>query len=148
MKQVYRLRTKHRPELLFAMMHALAGEDVWISFEGRLAHTDLVKIEGISFEETEVLRRGTLWPVLDFLVLPLKPALLATIEKAVVSKIAFSRNAGIIHVQIESRGEIAFAAYDEFHEECVTAFSAVPEKLLAELVEKRVLYSYERGQLT
>ena len=146
MKRIYSLRTKHRPELLFAIMHALAGEDAWISFEGRLSHTDLVKIEGISFEETEVLRRGTLWPLLDFLVLPLKPALLPTIEKAVVSKIAFSHGAGIVHVQIESGGEIAFAAYDEFHEECVTAFPAVPETLLAELVEKRVLYSYEGGQ--
>ena len=79
-------------------------------------------------------------------MLPLRTALLPTVEKAVVPRIAFSRNAGVVHVQIESRGEIAFAAYDQFHEQCVTAFPAVPETLLAELVEKRVLYSYEGGQ--
>jgi|SRR5436305_1777208 hypothetical protein len=143
MKQTYRLRTKHKRQLLFAMMRALAGEDATISLEGRLSHTDLAKINGVRFEETELLRRGTTQPRLDFLVLPLTPALVATIEKAVDSKIAFSRCAGIVHVQIVTHGEIAFAAYDQFHEECVTAYPAVPVAVLAELVEKRVLHSYE-----
>jgi len=41
------------------MMRALAGEDSRISFEGRLSNTDLVKIDGVHFEETLVLLRGT-----------------------------------------------------------------------------------------
>jgi hypothetical protein len=140
---IYRLRTKHRPQLLFAMMRALAGEDTRISFEGRLLSTDLIKIDGVRFVETEILRRGTLQPRLDFLVLPLTPALLSTIERAIESKISFSRYAGIVHVQIEKDGEIAFAAYDHFHEDCVIAYPAVPVALLKELVEKRVLHSFE-----
>lgn len=63
------------------------------------------------------------------------------------SKIAFSHYAGIVHVQIESHGEIAFAAYDLFHEDCVFVYPAVPLALLEELVERRVLYSYRIGQL-
>jgi hypothetical protein len=147
MKQKYQLRTKHKSQLLYAMMRALAGEDSRISFEGRLSNTDLVKIDGVHFEETQVLRRGTLQPQLDFLVLPLTPASLPTIEKAIHSKIAFSGSAGIIHVQIEKHGEIAFSAHDNFHEDCVVAYPAASESLLKELVEKRVLYSFEAGQL-
>ena len=143
MKQTYRLHAKHKPRLLFAMMRVLAGEDAAISFEGRLSHTDLVKIEGVRFEETNLLRRGTTQPLLDFVVLPLTPALVPTIEKAVHSKIAFTRYAGIVHVQIVAHSEIAFAAYDHFHEKCVTAYPAVPVELLAELVEQRVFHSYE-----
>lgn len=98
--------------------------------KARLADTDLAKIEGLHLDETEVLRRQTLQPRLDFLVLPLTPESLPAIEKAVDSKIAFSGCAGIVHVQIESRGRIAFAAYDEFDPDCVVASQAVPMALL------------------
>jgi hypothetical protein len=129
------------------MMRALAGEDSRISFEGRLSNTDLVKIDGVHFEETLVLLRGTLQPQLDFLVLPLTPASLPILEEAIHSKITFSGGAGIFHVQIEKHREIAFAAYDSFHEDCVVAYPAISESLLKNLLEKRVLYSFEAGQL-
>lgn len=147
MKQKYQLRTKHKPRLLYAMMRALAGDDSRISFEGMLSKTDLVRIDGIHFEETQVLRRGTLQPQFDFLVLPLTSASLPIIEKAIHSKIGLSGHAGIVHVQIEIRGEVAFAAYDNFHEDCVFAYRPVSETLLRELVEKQVLYSFKPSQL-
>jgi len=143
MNQSFRLRTKNKRQLLLAIMRALANEHTHISFEGHLGHTELMKLEGARFEETAVLRRGTISPVLDFVVLPLTPASLPLIEKAVVSRIAFRSSRGIIHVQIETRGEMAFAAYDQFHAECVVAYSPVPVALLAELVETHVLHSYE-----
>ena len=68
---VYHVDAKNRPQLLFAIMRELAGDKAWISFEGRLIHTDLMKIGGVAFEETELLRRATIAPKLDFLVLPL-----------------------------------------------------------------------------
>ncbi len=142
MKQAYRLRTKNRPQLVLAMMRALASEDAIIAFEGRLSHTGLVTIEGVRLDETGVLRRATLRPKLDFVVLPLTPASLPTIERALVSKIAFNRQEGIVHVQIEKHGQIAFSAYDQFHEDSVTAYPMVPVALLEKLVEKRVLHSY------
>ena len=145
MKQAYQLRTKHKSKLLFAMMNALAGENASISFEGRLSNTRLVKIAGGRFEETEVLRRRTLQPRLDFLVLPLTPVSLSNIEKAIDPKVAFNRDAGIVHVQIEKHGQIAFAAYDQFHQDNVVAYAAVPIALLNELVTKRVLYSFVAG---
>ena len=148
MKEIYQLRTKHKIKLLFAMMRALAGNDAKISFEGRLAGSkELVSVGGVHFEETEVLRRQTLQPTLDFVVLPLNQTLLPTIEKAIESKIAFSHSSGIIHVQIESHGQIAFAAYDEFDHGCVVAYPPVSTDLLNQLVGKRVLHSYNIGQL-
>jgi hypothetical protein len=54
MKQTYQLRTKHKPQLLYAMMRALVGEDSRISFEGRLSNTDLFKIDEVHFEASGV----------------------------------------------------------------------------------------------
>jgi len=73
-------------------------------------------------------------PRLDFLVLPLTPASLSNIEKAIDPRVAFNRDAGIVHVQIEKHGQIAFAAYDQFHQDSVVAYPAVPIALLNELV--------------
>ena len=138
----FRLHTKHKPELLFALMRTLAREDARISFEGRLSHTELVKIAGASLNETEVLKRNTTSPRMDFVVLPLTPGTAPEIEKAIVSKVAFKDYAGIVHVQIERQGRLAFLACDHFHEDCVWVSEAVPATFLAELVKNRVLYSY------
>jgi hypothetical protein len=138
----FRLHTKHKPELLFAVMRTLAQEDARISFEGRLSHTELTKMADASLDETEVLKRNTTSPRMDFVVLPLTPATVPEIEKAIVSKVAFKNNAGIVHVQIDRQGRLAFVACDHFHEDCVWVSEAVPETFLAELVRNRVLYSY------
>ncbi len=138
----FRLHTKHKPELLFAVMRTLAHEDARISFEGRLSHTELAEIAGASLNETEVLKRNTTSPRLDFVTLPLTPETVPEIEKAIVSKVAFNGYAGIVHVQIERQGHLAFVACDNFHEDCVWVSEAVPDTFLAELVKNRVLYSY------
>jgi hypothetical protein len=138
----FRLHTKHKPELLFAMMRTLAHEEAGISFEGRLSHTELTKIAGVSLSETEVLKRNTTSPRMDFVVLPLTRRTAPEIEKAITSKVAFKGYAGIVHVQIERQGRLAFVACDNFHEDCVWVSEAVPATFLAELVNNRVLHSY------
>jgi hypothetical protein len=125
-------------------MRELAGEDAKISFEGRLSHTELVTIAGGSGEETDVLRRATLSPRLDFIIFPLTQAIASAIEKAVSSKVSLN-GGGVIHVQIEKRGVMAFAAYDNFYDDCVVAYSTVPVALLDELVRRKVLHSYAAG---
>lgn len=142
MENGFQLRAKQRPQLLLAMMKTLARIDAQISFEGHLSHTELVKLHEASFDETQVLKRNTTWPKMDFVVLPLTPEMVSAIAKAVVSKVAFKGYAGIIHVQIESEGRLAFSACDNFQDGCVWASPAVPRTLLTELVEKRILHSY------
>ena len=132
MEQGYQLRAKQRPQLLLAMMKTLARTDARISFEGNLSHTELVKLSEASFDETQVLRRNTTSPKMDFLVSPLTPEMVSVIEKAVVSKVAFNGYAGIIHVQIESGGRLAFSACDNFQDGCVWVSPAVAAALLTE----------------
>ena len=139
----FRLHTKDKAELLFAIMRILAHEDANISFEGRLSHTELLKIAGASVLETEMLKRNTTLPRMDFLVLPLTREMVPAIEKAVVSKIAFKGHAGIVHVQVERQGHLLFVACDNFHEDCVWVSDAVPASFLVKLVENQVLHSYE-----
>jgi hypothetical protein len=110
---VYELETRDRPGLLIAMMRALAAEDCAISFEGKLSQTELARMQGVTQEEAGILKRATLWPKLDFLALPLTHNTLRAMEKAFISKIAFGER-GLIHVQIERNGKMAFAAYDGF----------------------------------
>jgi hypothetical protein len=46
-----------------------------MSFEGRLNHLRLASIPGASEEETFVLKRNTIWPKQDFIVVPLEPVI-------------------------------------------------------------------------
>lgn len=139
---VYQLETRDRPALLFAMMRALAAETCKISFEGELSQTELAEMQDVTHEEVGMLKRATLSPKLDFLVLPLKQDNVAAIEKAILSKIAFG-NRGLIHVQIEQNGQLAFAAYDGFQH--VAASSKVQSSLLDELTKTRVLHKYQES---
>jgi len=49
---------------------------------------------------------------------------------------------GIIHAQIESQGVIAFAAYDNFHRDCVLVTGREPRSVLDDLVTARDLWDY------
>jgi hypothetical protein len=143
-EDVYRLDTRDRPGLLFAMMHAVATEGSRMSLEGNLSQTEVMRLDGVTQEETGALKRATLQPRLDFVVLPLAPATVDAIERAIRSKIAFGGYRGIIHAQIEADGKLAFAAYDNFHKDCVYASTQVSSELLDRLIETKVLRGYQR----
>jgi len=138
----YRLDARDRPNLLFAMMRTFASEQSRIAFEGSLANTELYRLGGGSFDETEVLKRATTAPQIDFVVLPLTPTRVPEIEKAIRSKIAFAGYRGIIHVQIEAEGEIVFGAYDNFGKDCVVVNGTISTDVLDDLVKGRALRSY------
>jgi len=146
MKTTYRLDTRDRPQLLFAMMRALAGESGRLSLEGNLTQSELARVEGVSFEESGALKRGTLQPRLDFLILPLAPENVEEIEKAIRSKLGFKGANGIIHAQIEINGKIAFAAYDNFHRDMVVVDADFPSTLLDELVTLKILRGYHLAE--
>jgi hypothetical protein len=142
MEEIYRLDTRDRPGLLFAMMRVCVADDSKISFEGRLSQTGFAHLEGVTESENAVLKRATLQPKLDFFVLPLIPKSLPVITKAIASKIAFGGR-GIIHVQIVRAGKMVFAAYDGFDRDGVVAYSQVPREFLDELTAIKVLRSYK-----
>src|SRR5438552_2787504 len=113
MDQQYWLVARDKPGLLIAMMRALAG-DAHISFEGDLSRCrELFDLPGASMQETEVLRRQTLYPVQDLVVLPLEPDGIRAILDAVLPEGRVVHD--IVHVQIETAGRLEFGAYDNFH---------------------------------
>ena len=123
--------TRDKTGLLIAMMREFSG-DSHISFEGTLEKLELGNIEGASTEETKVLKRQTITPQLDFVVVPLNKNTIQEIWKELSEKDHLLHE-GIIHVQIENEGNLVFGGYDNFHRDCVVAYPGVPEKLLKEL---------------
>lgn len=136
--QLLALSVRNRPRSLTAMMRALASNNSRISFEGWLSATDLHRLEGIDTEGNAILKRNTLSPKLDFLITPLTDQSEPLIERAIHAKLAFKAGRGLIHVQIERDGELAFAAFDSF-QHCVVKRSAIPPTLVLDLLEQRIL---------
>ncbi len=123
--------------LLLAMMEEFVG-DAHISFEGDLSTLPLSSIPGASQEETGVLRRNTLWPKQDFIVLPLEPST----SKTIISAIGGTVPNAIIHIQIEKGGTLQFAAYDNFHPQCIIFHSTVKPAFLESLVSESIMRPY------
>jgi hypothetical protein len=121
------------------MMEHLAG-DAHISFEGDLSDVVFPEELGGSSEETEVLKRNTLAPRQDFIVLPLKPDTVEPILKVVLRDYRFQNR--IVHIQIEREGRLEFGAYDNFDPDGVVCFCGVPDALLDRLMTNGVLASY------
>jgi hypothetical protein len=127
------VRDKRR--LLLSMIEELAG-DAHISFEGDLRALRVFRIRGASAEQTTALKRHTLWPEQDFVVLPLAPSMSEAIFSAIGGAVPHS----IIHIQIEKAGALEFGAYDNFHPECIFFGSAIRQKTLQELITEGVLH--------
>jgi hypothetical protein len=65
-----------------------------------LSQFELLDLPPASTEETSVLKRNTLWPKQDFVVIPINPG----VEEAVLAAIGGSVSRKIIHIQIEKDG--------------------------------------------
>lgn len=128
----WEIREKNR--LLFAVMEELAG-DAQISFEGDLQAHALFSIEGASTKETVVLKRNSLWPGQDFVVVPLERLTV----RAIIAAIGGSIPRAVLHIQIAKAGKLEFGAYDNFHPECLSIGSGVAQALLHSLANEGIL---------
>jgi len=134
---------RDKPSLLLAMMKEFSNNS-HISFEGSLENLSFFNINGASTNETETLKRQTISPKLDFVVLPLTDETIQEIWQELEKKDHLV-NEGIIHVQIEHKEKLAFGGYDNFHKECVIAYSSVPLELLEYLKEKGIIRGFKQG---
>ena len=134
---------KDKPGLLLAMMK-LFKNNSYISFEGDLSRLSFVNIFNSSEEETDVLKRQTIDPILDFVIVPLTEITVEKIWKELIQNDHLVHE-GIIHVQIESNGKLVFGGYDNFHRDCTVAYEGVPIELLDGLVENGVIRGYKKG---
>ena len=114
------------------MMEELAGQ-AHISFEGDLRGLWLLSTSGASQEETFALKRNTLQPKQDFVFLPLEPSM------TILSSIGKTIPGAIIHIQIEKNGLLQFAAYDNFHPQCIVFGTGVKPAVLESLVSQGIM---------
>jgi hypothetical protein len=106
-KRPVKILDRHR--FLKAVMQELAGE-CYISFEGNLSALKFDGLRGASKEETQTLKRNTIWPKQDFIVVTLETDLIPAIMAAIGGTIPKS----ILHIQIERHGSLQLGAYDNF----------------------------------
>jgi hypothetical protein len=92
--QFWKILDKRR--FLVAAMKELAGA-AHISFEGDLRLTRISELSNASGEESLVLKRNTLWPKQDFIVLPLETDVIGAISAAIGGTVPKT----ILHIQIE-----------------------------------------------
>ena len=114
MKSGAKWLVRDKSRLLLEIMEELAG-NAHISFEGDLQGFKLNKFADVSGEETAVLRRNMIWPRQDLLVLPLG----ALMGQRILAAIGGAVPRRINYIQIKKDGIVQFAAYDNFHPECL-----------------------------
>jgi hypothetical protein len=111
-----------------------------MSLEGDLSRCHFPDDLVLAREETGLLRRGTLYPRQDFVVLRLDPGDIETLFDQVT---AAGLSQAILHVQIEVAGVLQLGAYDNFHPRCVVTGPRVSVALLSEMTAKGILRGYE-----
>jgi hypothetical protein len=132
MPPLYKVRDKRR--FLAAALAELAG-DAQVSFEGDLSMTSLSDVPGASNDETQVLKRNTLWPKQDFVVLPLEAEMVGPIMAAVGGTVP----RGLIHVQVQKDGRLQLGLYDNFDPNCMLLGPGLTPSFIATLQEAGVL---------
>ena len=148
MDEEYYIDPRDKPGLLLAMMREFVSDsyDSFISFEGRLGKLNFSTLPGALCAKTEI-PPGRLSSPLDIITLPLTEQNLRDIWKELIAKDHLVHQ-GITHVQIANRGKQIFGGYDNFHRECVFAYSpGVSIEFLEKLKAKGLIRGYEKATI-
>ena len=132
MSLLYKVRDKRR--FLAAALAELAG-DAQVSFEGDLSMTSLFNVPGASNDETQVLKRGTLSPKQDFIVLPLEADMVRPIMAAVGGTVPRT----LTHVQVQKEGRLQLGLYDNFDPNSMFLGAGLTPSFIATMQEAGIL---------
>ncbi len=138
MQARYLVDVRQPAPFLRRIMRELAC-DARMSLEGSLGEASFPAEAVLGRDASDILKRGTTAPVLDFVVLRLQPELVDRIFSQ-ISRIGLRED--IVHVQIEKNGRVELAAYDSFHTQCVVTGPAVPSEVLADLQAAGVIRGF------
>lgn len=127
-------RVRNKTRFLLAAMTELAGS-AHISFEENLSALKLSSLSSASDEETAVLKRNTIRPRQDFVVVPLEPST----KDLIIAAIGGSVPRTILHIQIENNGRLEFGTYDTFHPKCFTIGSGLGSAFIDGLLSEGIL---------
>jgi hypothetical protein len=135
MPPLYKVRDKRA--FLTAALGELAGSAT-VSFEGNLRGTGLLYVTGASGDETKALKRNTLWPKQDFVVLLLEVETVGPIMAAVGGTVPRS----ILHIQVEKHGRLELGLYDNFAPSAMFLGPAVTPTFIETMKSKGVLSAW------
>jgi hypothetical protein len=113
-----------------------------ISFEGMFSPEAFDSIPASSIEPNGILKRNTLQPKANFLVLPLEEETKEVIAKSVLPRIGLRRN--VYHIQIEKEGQLVLGAYDNLQHCWIT--TSVHQDKLESLKKSGVIESFREHQ--
>jgi hypothetical protein len=111
-----------------------------VSIEGDLSHHLFPPELGPQFQPSTMLRRNTVWPVQDFVILPLTPSTARRTVRALLPGGHLPRN--VLHLLIARHDELLFISNDRFEKGAVFVSSLFPRLLLDILVTNGTLWSY------
>ena len=131
---------------LWAFYRRFDGEGL-ASFEGDLSLLQPAEIPGASSEETARLRRQTIEPRLDFIVIPITDQTVELLKRRLSSPGVMGNDGVVVHTQIESANELIFSACDNFHIDCTVVAASVPEEFLASLQSKGLIRSFGNADI-
>jgi len=116
--------------------------DSQLSVEGQLGDLELKALPHTT-EPTQVLRRQTVYPILDFAVFEVEPNVVQRLVDLLTDGRTMRK--GILHIQMASNGELALGAYDLDHwgPGGTWISAAVGEPLMRRLVGMGAIASYE-----
>ena len=126
---------------LWAFYRQYEGQAV-ASFEGNLASLKLQELPGSSTQETSTIRRQTIEPELDFVVVPINQETVRELKNRLSSHGVLGREGAVIHTQLSVGDNLVLIACDNFHRECTVASMAVPEPFLKEMQSHGLLRAY------
>jgi len=95
----------------------------------------LIEASGASGDETTALKRNTLWPKQDFVVLPLEAETVGSIMEAVGGTVPRS----ILHIQVEKEGRLELGLYDNFAPKAMFFGPALTPEVLENLQSDGIL---------
>jgi hypothetical protein len=116
----------------------------FLSLEGNLSRFDPTLVPGASGNPSALLRRNTISPVLDFVILPVTAATADTICQEVLPQVGLKHH--IIHVQVASEGRLVLGAYDNFNRECVWIDQAFGNEGIGSMLDAGIIGWYQRGE--
>ena len=141
MPEYRRLEVRDCQGTLWAFYRKYEGQTV-ASFEGDLSDLRLHELPGASAQETNLLRRQTIEPELDFITVPINPENFRELKKRLASHGILGSEGVVIHTQLASRDEVLLIACDNFHDDCTVASASVPESFLREMLSHGLLRAY------
>jgi hypothetical protein len=118
--------------------------DCYLSLEGDLSRFDSTLIPGTSHMPTTLLRKYTISPVQDFVILPVTAATSDLVSLRVLSQVGLKHH--IIHIQIASESRLVLGAYDNFHRECVWIDAAIGQEGITSMLDSGIIGWYQLRQ--